>query len=120
MLSSTHCTFLGLPVPSGTLPSLPKRVPRPIVYPLLLITCLLCPAQDETSVSSEDFDMNDSAWMSADSHLASSLSPNQEERMRSPQNLHSQEDGECPLAAGRAGPHCPVSGLHVPWVVGPR
>ncbi|KFO31481.1 hypothetical protein H920_07123 [Fukomys damarensis] len=48
--------------------------------------------QDETSVSSEDFDMNESTWMSADPHLASSLSPSQDERMRSPQNLHSQED----------------------------
>ncbi|KAB0352867.1 hypothetical protein FD754_017724 [Muntiacus muntjak] len=36
--------------------------------------------------------MNDSTWMSADPHLASSLSPSQDERMRSPQNLHSQED----------------------------
>lgn len=53
-------------------------------------------------MSSEDFDMNDSTWMSADPHLASSLSPNQEERMRSPQNVHSQEDGECPLAAAHA------------------
>lgn len=52
-------------------------------------------------MSSEDFDMNDSTWMSADPHLASSLSPSQDERMRSPQNLHSQEDGECPLVAGR-------------------
>lgn len=51
-------------------------------------------------MSSEDFDMNDSTWMSADPHLASSLSPSQDERMRSPQNLHSQEDGECPLVAG--------------------
>lgn len=56
----------------------------------------LCLAQDETSVSSEDFDMNDSTWMSADPHLASSLSPSQDERMRSPQNLHSQEDGKFP------------------------
>lgn len=51
-------------------------------------------------MSSEDFDMNDSTWMSADPHLASSLSPSQDERMRSPQNLHSQEDGECLLVAG--------------------
>lgn len=67
--------------------------------------------QDETSVSSEDFDMNDSTWMSADPHLASSLSPSQDERMRSPQNLHSQEDGECPLGAGGGGAapaHLPV------------
>nr|XP_009667892.1 PREDICTED: nucleolar protein 4-like [Struthio camelus australis] len=48
--------------------------------------------QDETSVSSEDFDMNDSTWISADQHLNSSLSPSQDESMRSPQNLHSQED----------------------------
>ncbi|XP_066481616.1 nucleolar protein 4-like isoform X1 [Tiliqua scincoides] len=50
--------------------------------------------QDETSVSSEDFDMSDSTWMSADQHLNSSLSPSQEEGMRSPQNLHSQEDDD--------------------------
>lgn len=54
-------------------------------------------------MSSEDFDMNDSTWMSADPHLASSLSPSQDERMRSPQNLHSQEDGECPVVAGGGG-----------------
>ncbi|XP_061486776.1 nucleolar protein 4-like isoform X1 [Rhineura floridana] len=50
--------------------------------------------QDETSVSSEDFDMNDSTWMSADQHLNSRLSPSQEEGMRSPQNIHSQEDDD--------------------------
>ncbi|XP_042317849.1 nucleolar protein 4-like isoform X2 [Sceloporus undulatus] len=50
--------------------------------------------QDETSVSSEDFDMSDSTWMSADQHLNSSLSPSQEEGMRSPQNIHSQEDDD--------------------------
>lgn len=54
-------------------------------------------------MSSEDFDMNDSTWMSADPHLASSLSPSQDERMRSPQNLHSQEDGECPVVASGGG-----------------
>ncbi|MXQ84999.1 hypothetical protein E5288_WYG004235 [Bos mutus] len=56
--------------------------------------------QDETSVSSEDFDMNDSTWMSADPHLASSLSPSQDERMRSPQNLHSQEDDDSSSESG--------------------
>lgn len=40
--------------------------------------------------------MSDSTWMSAEPHLASSLSPSQDERMRSPQNLHGHEDGECP------------------------
>lgn len=64
-------------------------------------------------MSSEDFDMNDSTWMSADPHLASSLSPSQDERMRSPQNLHSQEDGECPLAAsgGWTAPNCRDLGI---------
>ncbi|XP_052577495.1 nucleolar protein 4-like [Peromyscus californicus insignis] len=57
-------------------------------------------AQDETSVSSEDFDKNDSTWMSADPHLASNLSPNQEERMWSPQNLHSQEDDDSSSESG--------------------
>ncbi|NXG38193.1 NOL4L protein, partial [Dromaius novaehollandiae] len=58
---------------------------------------------DETSVSSEDFDMNDSTWISADQHLNSSLSPSQDESMRSPQNLPSQEDGEqlsCNICTG--------------------
>ncbi|XP_063152904.1 nucleolar protein 4-like isoform X2 [Candoia aspera] len=50
--------------------------------------------QDETSVSSEEFDMSDSTWMSADQQLHSSLSPSQEEGMRSPQNIHSQEDDD--------------------------
>lgn len=40
--------------------------------------------------------------------------------MRSPQNLHSQEDGECSLAAGSEGPHCPVGDLYMLWVVGPK
>lgn len=47
-------------------------------------------------MSSEDFDMNDSTWISADQHLNSSLSPSQDESMRSPQPLPGQEDGECP------------------------
>uniref|UniRef100_A0ABI0NLD8 Nucleolar protein 4 like n=1 Tax=Bos taurus TaxID=9913 RepID=A0ABI0NLD8_BOVIN len=44
--------------------------------------------------------MNDSTWMSADPHLASSLSPSQDERMRSPQNLHSQEDDDSSSESG--------------------
>uniref|UniRef100_A0A2I3H0R6 Nucleolar protein 4 like n=1 Tax=Nomascus leucogenys TaxID=61853 RepID=A0A2I3H0R6_NOMLE len=44
--------------------------------------------------------MSDSTWMSADPHLASSLSPSQDERMRSPQNLHSQEDDDSSSESG--------------------
>ncbi|KFU86907.1 Uncharacterized protein C20orf112, partial [Chaetura pelagica] len=59
--------------------------------------------QDETSVSSEDFDMNDSTWISADQHLNSSLSPSQDESMRSPQNLPGQEDGMSRAGWGCSG-----------------
>lgn len=55
-------------------------------------------------MSSEDFDMNDSTWISADQHLNSSLSPSQDESMRSPQNLHGHEDGECPRGGKRSAP----------------
>uniref|UniRef100_A0A803TWE9 Uncharacterized protein n=1 Tax=Anolis carolinensis TaxID=28377 RepID=A0A803TWE9_ANOCA len=57
--------------------------------------------------------MSDSTWMSADQHLNSSLSPSQAEGMRSPQNIHSQEDGEArgckgtkrpPSVEGKKGP----------------
>ncbi|XP_043566459.1 nucleolar protein 4-like b isoform X5 [Chiloscyllium plagiosum] len=46
---------------------------------------------DESSVSSDDFDMSDATWISADQCMNSDLSPSQEERMHSPQNLHNQE-----------------------------
>ncbi|XP_067856531.1 nucleolar protein 4-like b isoform X3 [Heptranchias perlo] len=50
--------------------------------------------QDESSVSSDDFDMSDTTWISADQCMNSDLSPSQEERMHSPQNLHNQEDDD--------------------------
>ncbi|XP_078507912.1 nucleolar protein 4-like isoform X2 [Lissotriton helveticus] len=46
--------------------------------------------QDELSLSSEEFDMNDSTWLSADQRA----SPSHDERMRSPHNRHSQEDDD--------------------------
>lgn len=58
-------------------------------------------------MSSEDFDMNDSTWISADQHLNSSLSPSQDESMRSPQNLPGQEDGECPPGGNLAASATP-------------
>ncbi|KAG8524118.1 Nucleolar protein 4-like [Galemys pyrenaicus] len=62
--------------------------------------------------------MNESTWMAADPHLASSLSPSQDERMRSPQNLHSQEDGES-CGAGRGGAE-PGLGGHPDLACGPQ
>ncbi|XP_051886975.1 nucleolar protein 4-like isoform X2 [Pristis pectinata] len=47
---------------------------------------------DESSVSSDDFDMSDTTWISADQFVNSS--PSQEEKMHSPQNLHNQEDDD--------------------------
>ncbi|XP_062897376.1 nucleolar protein 4-like b isoform X2 [Mobula hypostoma] len=47
---------------------------------------------DESSVSSDDFDMSDTTWISADQFV--NPSPSQEEKMHSPQNLHNQEDDD--------------------------
>ncbi|KAJ8370713.1 hypothetical protein SKAU_G00107410 [Synaphobranchus kaupii] len=49
--------------------------------------------QDESSVSSEDFDMSDPTWISAEHGPASDQSPSHGERMHSPQNAHKEEDG---------------------------
>lgn len=65
--------------------------PLSLFLPLPVFFC-----QDETSVSSEDFDMSDPTWISADHGPASDLSPpNRRERMHSPQNAHiKEEDGK--------------------------
>ncbi|KAG9478945.1 hypothetical protein GDO78_012553 [Eleutherodactylus coqui] len=47
--------------------------------------------EDESSIESDEFDMSDSTRMSA---VNSDLSSNLEERMQSPQNLHSQQDDD--------------------------
>ncbi|KAI7794375.1 putative nucleolar protein 4-like, partial [Triplophysa rosa] len=50
--------------------------------------------QDECSVSSEEFDMSDPTWISAERHAALSdlNNPSSTERMHSPQNAHKDED----------------------------
>ncbi|XP_056377788.1 nucleolar protein 4 isoform X2 [Hyla sarda] len=47
--------------------------------------------EDESSIESDEFDMSDSTRMSA---VNSDLSSNLEERIQSPQNLHSQQDDD--------------------------
>ncbi|XP_075126640.1 nucleolar protein 4 isoform X4 [Leptodactylus fuscus] len=47
--------------------------------------------EDESSIESDEFDMSDSTRMSA---VNSDLSSNLEERMQSPQNVHSQQDDD--------------------------
>lgn len=50
--------------------------------------------QDEQSLSSEEFELSDSTWMSVD-RMNSDQSSTLEERMHSPQNLDSHQDGWC-------------------------
>ncbi|XP_064154107.1 nucleolar protein 4-like b isoform X1 [Anguilla rostrata] len=56
--------------------------------------------QDESSVSSEDFDMSDPTWISADHGPASDQSPSHGERMHSPQNAHKEEDDDSSSESG--------------------
>nr|XP_023654768.1 nucleolar protein 4-like isoform X2 [Paramormyrops kingsleyae] len=55
--------------------------------------CMNANEQDESSVSSEDFDMSDPTWLSADQCPTSDLSPGHLDRMHSPLNAHKEEDG---------------------------
>ncbi|KAI4892932.1 hypothetical protein NFI96_014184 [Prochilodus magdalenae] len=50
--------------------------------------------EDESSVSSEEFDMSDPTWISAEHHgtLSDPNRPTSTERMHSPQNTHKEED----------------------------
>eukprot|EP00062_Callorhinchus_milii_P003008 gi/632940017/ref/XP_007883962.1/ PREDICTED: uncharacterized protein C20orf112 homolog [Callorhinchus milii] len=70
--------------------------------------------EDESSVSSDDFDMSDSTWISADQCVNSDLSPSQEERMHSPQNQQNQEDddssSECCSGNGSSALNPPAIG----------
>ncbi|KAK1801690.1 hypothetical protein P4O66_022336 [Electrophorus voltai] len=104
--ASTVCTcgdcalFCALPPESERPASL---VPALIDYNMPLTTtylkqmklrCLTNGDQDESSVSSEEFDMSDPTWISAEHHSAQSdlNPPISTERMHSPQNTHKEED----------------------------
>uniref|UniRef100_A0A8B9RNX3 Nucleolar protein 4-like b n=1 Tax=Astyanax mexicanus TaxID=7994 RepID=A0A8B9RNX3_ASTMX len=58
--------------------------------------------QDESSVSSEEFDMSDPTWISAEHHAALSdpTRPTSTERMHSPQNTHKEEDDDSSSESG--------------------
>ncbi|MGH0143153.1 UNVERIFIED_CONTAM: hypothetical protein FKN15_034537 [Acipenser sinensis] len=56
--------------------------------------------QDESSVSSEDFDMTDPTWMPADHGTTTDLSPSQGERMHTPPNRHKEEDDDSSSESG--------------------
>lgn len=73
--------------------SLPKYTLAPFQSPFLSFPVVL---QDESSVSSEEFDMSDPTWISTEHHSArSDLHPAANiERMLSPQNTHKEDDGK--------------------------
>ncbi|KAL1249802.1 hypothetical protein QQF64_020807, partial [Cirrhinus molitorella] len=58
------------------------------------LQCMNNNEQDDCSVSSEEFDMSDPTWISAERHAAlSDLNhPSSADRMHSPQNTHKEED----------------------------
>ncbi|XP_051516707.1 nucleolar protein 4-like isoform X2 [Myxocyprinus asiaticus] len=72
------------------------------------LQCINNKEQDECSVSSEEFDMSDPTWISAERHAALS-DPNQPsgaERMHSLQNTHKEEDDDSSSESGSG------NGLH--------
>ncbi|XP_026862783.2 nucleolar protein 4-like b isoform X2 [Electrophorus electricus] len=66
------------------------------------LRCLTNGDQDESSVSSEEFDMSDPTWISAEHHNAQSdlNPPISTERMHSPQNTHKEEDDDSSSESG--------------------
>ncbi|XP_076131907.1 nucleolar protein 4-like b isoform X2 [Alosa pseudoharengus] len=65
------------------------------------LQCMNNNEQDESSVSSEDFDMSDPTWISAEHGPASDPNaPNHTDRMHSPQNAHKEEDDDSSSESG--------------------
>ncbi|XP_051947819.1 nucleolar protein 4-like [Xyrauchen texanus] len=72
------------------------------------LQCMNNNEQDECSVSSEEFDMSDPTWISAERHatLSDLNHPSSTERMHSPQNTHKEEDDDSSSESGSG------NGLH--------
>ncbi|XP_060794038.1 nucleolar protein 4-like b isoform X1 [Neoarius graeffei] len=66
------------------------------------LQCINNKEQDESSVSSEEFDMSDPTWISTEHHSAhSNLNPATNiERMLSPQNTHKEDDDDSSSESG--------------------
>ncbi|XP_073679458.1 nucleolar protein 4-like b [Garra rufa] len=66
------------------------------------LQCMNNNEQDDCSVSSEEFDMSDPTWISAERHAAlSDLNhPSSADRMHSPQNTHKEEDDDSSSESG--------------------
>ncbi|KPP60134.1 hypothetical protein Z043_121891 [Scleropages formosus] len=66
-----------------------------IHFTLLRFVDTPSPLQDDSTVSSEDLDMSEPTWMSADRGPASDMSP-PGERVQSPERGRKEEDGRTP------------------------
>ncbi|XP_012690400.2 nucleolar protein 4-like b [Clupea harengus] len=65
------------------------------------LQCMNNNEQDESSVSSEDFDMSDPTWISAEHGPAPDPNaPKHGDRMHSPQNAHKEEDDDSSSESG--------------------
>ncbi|XP_052396370.1 nucleolar protein 4-like isoform X1 [Carassius gibelio] len=66
------------------------------------LQCMNNNEQDDCSVSSEEFDMSDPTWISAERHstLSDLSHPSRADRMHSPQNAHKEEDDDSSSESG--------------------
>uniref|UniRef100_A0A8C2HFF8 Nucleolar protein 4-like b n=1 Tax=Cyprinus carpio TaxID=7962 RepID=A0A8C2HFF8_CYPCA len=66
------------------------------------LQCMNNNEQDDCSVSSEEFDMSDPTWISAERHATPSdlNHPSSADRMHSPQNTHKEEDDDSSSESG--------------------
>ncbi|XP_030625316.1 nucleolar protein 4-like b [Chanos chanos] len=96
-ISSSGTDFKENDRPAALVPDLiDYNMPLTTTYlKQMKLQCVSTNEQDESSVSSEDFDMSDPTWVSADRGPASGPNASTNgERMHSPQNTHKEEDDD--------------------------
>ncbi|XP_052451086.1 nucleolar protein 4-like isoform X1 [Carassius gibelio] len=93
------------------------------------LQCMNNNEQDDCSVSSEEFDMSDPTWISAERHIAlpDLKHPSRADRMHSPQNTHKEEDDDSSSESGSGNgirtltpPSVGVAGVNDSTGTGPR
>ncbi|XP_026055324.1 nucleolar protein 4-like isoform X2 [Carassius auratus] len=93
------------------------------------LQCMNNNEQDDCSVSSEEFDMSDPTWISAERHTAlpDLKHPSRADRMHSPQNTHKEEDDDSSSESGSGNgirtltpPSVGVAGVNDSTGTGPR
>ncbi|XP_042568855.1 nucleolar protein 4-like isoform X1 [Cyprinus carpio] len=75
------------------------------------LQCMNNNEQDDCSVSSEEFDMSDPTWISAERHATPSdlNHPSSADRMHSPQNTHKEEDDDSSSESGSGNGTCTLT-----------